>query len=113
MAVLLGGWGLIGTPAPVGWWTWLARTLPEEAEAGGGLMVAVIQLAITLGASAGGFLFDTSGYRSTFGLSAALLCGSALMAFVAWRAGLRGSGRSRPVNDGMAVDGTLATGDLT
>ena len=113
VAVLLGGWGLIGTPAPVGWGTWLARTLPEEAEAGGGLMVATIQLAITLGASAGGFLFDTSGYRSTFGLSAALLCGSALLAFVAWRAGLRASGRSRPVNDGMAVDATLATGDLT
>jgi predicted MFS family arabinose efflux permease len=111
--VLLGGWGLIGTPAPVGWGTWLARTLPEEAEAGGGLMVATIQLAITLGASAGGFLFDTSGYRSTFGLSAALLCGSALLAFVAWRAGLHGSGKSRPVDDGIAVDATLATGDLT
>lgn len=46
--MLLGVWGLICTAASVGWWTWLARSLPEDAEAGGGLMVAVIQLAITL-----------------------------------------------------------------
>lgn len=71
--MLLGVWGLIGTAAPVGWWTWLARSLPEDAEAGGGLMVAVIQLAITLGAVIGGALFDTSGYQTTFVASAALL----------------------------------------
>jgi predicted MFS family arabinose efflux permease len=51
-------------------------------------MVAVIQLAITLGATLGGFLFDLSGFRSTFGLSAAMLCASALLAFLAWRARL-------------------------
>jgi predicted MFS family arabinose efflux permease len=84
-AALLAGWGLIGTPAPVGWGTWLTRTLPEEAEAGGGLMVATIQLAITLGASAGGLLLDTSGFRSTFGVSAALLSASALLALLCWR----------------------------
>jgi predicted MFS family arabinose efflux permease len=79
-AVLLAGWGLIGTAAPVAWWTWSSRTLPDEAEAGGGLMVAAIQLAITLGAATGGWLFDSRGYESTFGLSAALLAGSALIA---------------------------------
>src|SRR4051812_31617089 len=71
--VLLGMWGLVGTAAPVGWWTWLSRTLPENADAGGGLMVATIQLAITLGAAIGGLLFDALGYRATFGASAALL----------------------------------------
>ena len=35
-------------------------------------MVAIVQLAITAGASVGGFLFDASGYQSTFGLSAAI-----------------------------------------
>ena len=55
-ATVLGIWGLIGTAAPVGWWTWLARSLPQDAEAGGGLMVAVIQLAITLWAVIGGLL---------------------------------------------------------
>lgn len=42
VGVLLGLWGMLATAAPVGWWTWIARTLPEDAEAGGGLMVAVI-----------------------------------------------------------------------
>jgi hypothetical protein len=51
-AVLLIAWGLVGTALPVAWWTWLARTCREDAEAGGGLMVAVIQLAITAGAAA-------------------------------------------------------------
>jgi predicted MFS family arabinose efflux permease len=78
---LLALWGLIGTAAPVGWWTWQSKVLPDEAEAAGGLMVAAIQLAITLGASLGGFLFDRSGYHATFAASAALLCGSALLAF--------------------------------
>ncbi len=86
VAVLLAGWGLIGTAAPVGWWTWLSKVLPDDAEAGGGLMVAVIQLAITAGASVGGILFDASGYQSAFGLSAAVLCGSALLASLGWRA---------------------------
>jgi predicted MFS family arabinose efflux permease len=57
VAVLLAVWGLVGTAAPVGWWTWLARTMPNSAEAGGGLMVAVVQLAIAVGSAAGGLLF--------------------------------------------------------
>jgi predicted MFS family arabinose efflux permease len=93
-AALLLGWGLIGTAAPVAWWTWLSKVLPDDAEAGGGLMVAVIQLAITAGASVGGILFDASGYRSTFSLSAAILCGAALIAFLGWRgAGRAGKGQ--------------------
>ena len=86
---LLALWGMIGTAAPVGWWMWLARVLPDDAEAGGGLMVAAIQMAITLGATAGGLLFDTSGYRATFAASAAILCASAGVAFLASRAASR------------------------
>jgi predicted MFS family arabinose efflux permease len=85
VAVLLVLWGLIGTAAPVAWWTWVSKALPDEAEAGGGLMVAVIQLAITLGASLGGLLFDSRGYQTTFLASAALLTASALVAFFASR----------------------------
>ena len=84
-AVLLGLWGLFATSAPVGWWTWVARTLPDDAEAGGGLMVAVVQLAITFGAIVGGLLFDTSGYQATFGISAALLLIAALLAMLTAR----------------------------
>ncbi|TCU54685.1 putative MFS family arabinose efflux permease [Novosphingobium sp. PhB57] len=83
--VLLALWGIIATAAPVGWWTWLSKVLPDDAEAGGGLMVASIQLAITLGASAGGLLFDSSGYQVTFAVSATILCASAFMAFLASR----------------------------
>ncbi len=81
-ALLLAGWGFLSTAAPVGWWTWLSRTLPQDAEAGGGLMVAVVQLAITLGATVGGLLFDLRGYDATFGTAVVLLV---LAALLAWR----------------------------
>nr|VXZ85493.1 Purine ribonucleoside efflux pump nepI [Klebsiella pneumoniae] len=57
--------GLLATAAPTGWWTWIARTLPEDAETGGGLMVAVIQLSIALGSTVGGPVFDSLGWHST------------------------------------------------
>jgi len=82
---LLGIWGLVATAAPVAWWMWLARTLPNDAEAGGGLIVAVVQFAIMLGAVIGGALFDWYGYRATFGMSAALLTTAALLAMLAAR----------------------------
>ena len=84
-AVLLGLWGLVGTALPVAWWTWLSRTLPDDAEAGGGLMVAVVQLAITLGAAGGGLLFDAGGHRATFVASAALLGASAIVGMLSAR----------------------------
>ena len=89
-AVLLGMWGLFATAAPVGWWTWVARTMPGDAEAGGGLMVAIVQLAITMGAIVGGLLFDMSGYRLTFGVSTVLLLVAASLAFLTLRSN-RGS----------------------
>ena len=92
-ACLLGVWGLLGTAAPVGWWTWLARTLPHDAEAGGGLMVAVVQLSIGLGATAGGMLFDLHGYRATFALSAALLALAGGLTVVAGRSAARAARR--------------------
>ena len=85
-ALLLGCWGLIATAAPVGWWTWLARSLPQDAEAGGGLMVATVQLAIALGATVGGVLFDASGYALTFGAAVVVLILAALLAALAARA---------------------------
>ncbi len=33
--LLLGLWGLVATAAPVGWWTWLANTLPEGCRSRG------------------------------------------------------------------------------
>jgi predicted MFS family arabinose efflux permease len=71
--VLLGFWGLVATAAPVGWWAWLAKSLRGDAEAGGGLMVAAVQLSIALGSTLGGVLFDGIGYQATFVASAVLL----------------------------------------
>lgn len=79
---LLGLWALMATSAPVGWWNWIAEAMPLNAEAGGGLMVAVIQLAIALGSTMGGLLFDSMGYRSTFMASALVLLLAAFLAFL-------------------------------
>jgi predicted MFS family arabinose efflux permease len=88
-AVLLGLWGLVATAAPVGWWTWLAHTLPDDAEAGGGLLVAIVQLAIAGGAIVGGLAFDLSGYKATFELSATVLVGAAVLAWLAGRSAMQ------------------------
>ncbi|MFP3334239.1 MFS transporter, partial [Pseudomonas sp. SIMBA_064] len=73
------GVGPVATCAPVGWFTWLARALPHDAEAGGGLMVAVIQLAITAGATVGGVLYDGMGYQATFVASGVFLLVAAVL----------------------------------
>lgn len=85
VASLLGLWGLMATAAPVGWWSWIAQAMPRNAEAGGGLMVAVIQLAIALGSTVGGVLFDHNGYQSTFVASASVLVFAALLTFLTSR----------------------------
>ncbi|KQM86696.1 transcriptional regulator [Sphingomonas sp. Leaf22] len=89
VGILLAVWGFAGTSAPVAWWTWLARTVPDEAEAGGGLMVAIVQLAITLGATMGGIVFDAAGPRAEFIASAGLLAIAALAAVAIGRADRR------------------------
>ncbi len=85
VAVLLGLWGFIATAAPVGWWSWIAHAMPDHAEAGGGLMVAIVQLAIAVGSTVGGVLFDSHGYQSTFIASAAMLILAALLTFLTSR----------------------------
>ena len=84
-ALLLGFWGLLATAAPTGWWTWIARTLPEDSEAGGGLMVAVIQLSIALGSTVGGIMFDRLGWQSAFAMSCLLLLSAVALTFVTSR----------------------------
>ena len=84
---LLAAWGLFATAAPVGWWTWLARSLPDDAEAGGGLMVAVVQLSIALGSTVGGLLFDHSGHQSDVRLQRRLAADRRRLVFATGRAG--------------------------
>lgn len=77
VAILLLVWGFLSNPIPVAWNTWMARIIPDDLEAGGGLQVALIQFAITFGAFAGGLLFDGTGWSGPLYLGAALLAVSA------------------------------------
>ncbi|HDG1697401.1 TPA: MFS transporter [Kluyvera ascorbata] len=86
VTALLGLWGMVSTAAPVGWWAWVPRTFPQNAEAGGGLMVAMVQLSIALGSTVGGLLFDHHGYQSTFLASAAMLIIATVLIFLTSRA---------------------------
>lgn len=82
-AVLVSFWGMAFGAVPVGWSTWLTRTVPDEAETGGGMLVAAIQLAITIGAAAGGMIFNATGAKGVFmGSAIALL----IATFAIWSA---------------------------
>ncbi|MGX2008487.1 MFS transporter, partial [Enterobacter asburiae] len=47
-------WGFAFALIPVGWSTWITRSLSDQAEKAGSIQVAVIQLANTCGAAIGG-----------------------------------------------------------
>lgn len=79
-------WGLAFGAVPVAWSTWLTRTIPDEAETGGGLFVAAFQLAIAMGAALGGALFDAGGATGVFTAGGAILLAGALMVGLGVRA---------------------------
>lgn len=66
-------WGFIFGFIPVGWSTWIARTLADKAELAGGLSVAAIQFSIGLAAAMGGLTFDTLGITGIFIIAATFL----------------------------------------
>jgi predicted MFS family arabinose efflux permease len=76
---MVGFWGLAFGAVPVAWSTWLTRTVPDQAESAGGLLVAAIQLAIAMGAGAGGGILDISSVTGVFAASSATLLLAALM----------------------------------
>lgn len=71
-------WGMAFGAVPVAWSSWIARTVPDEAESAGGLFVASIQLAIALGAGLGGAIFDLSGGFGTLTASGLVLIVAAI-----------------------------------
>ncbi|CAJ0715022.1 Purine ribonucleoside efflux pump NepI [Ralstonia edaphis] len=91
-AALLTVWGLIATATPVAWFTWIAQTVPDDVEAGGGLFVAICQLAIALGGTVGGVIFDSVGFQATFEASALLLVITAALAYLAGRSASKVTG---------------------
>ncbi|KWD80521.1 MFS transporter [Burkholderia ubonensis] len=80
-AVLVALWGMAFGGVPVGWSTWITRTVPDEAESAGGLMVAAVQLAIATGAAAGGVMFDANGAAGVF-VGAAVVLAAAVATIV-------------------------------
>ena len=78
-------WGFAFGLVPVGWSTWLATTVADEAESAGGLMVASIQLAISAGAAGGGLVFDMNGANGVFTVSGVLLVAAMVLVFAGVR----------------------------
>jgi len=72
-------WGLSFALIPVGWSTWITRTLADQAEKAGSVQVAVIQLANTCGAAVGGYALDNLGLLSPLALSGALMLATAML----------------------------------
>ncbi|WP_040163291.1 MFS transporter [Microbacterium gorillae] len=77
VAVTLWGAGFGGWLVIVN--TWLGRVVPDRLEAGGGLVVAGFQLAITIGAALGGLLVDSFGVTVTFVAAAGVLVVGAVL----------------------------------
>ena len=78
-ALLVVLWGMAFGGVPVGWSTWVARSVPDEAESAGGVLVAAVQLAIAAGAAAGGLVFDLTGIVGVFAGSGVLLVATAAL----------------------------------
>lgn len=82
---LTASWGFVFGAVPVGWSTWVTRNLADDAENAGGLQVAVIQLANTVGAAAGGYVFEAGGATAPVVAAGLLLLLTALVVAVGVR----------------------------
>lgn len=71
-------WGIMFGFIPVGWSTWITRTLADQAELAGGLSVAAIQLSIGLAAAIGGLIFDNLSIAGIF-IAAVIIFSCALL----------------------------------
>jgi MFS family permease len=109
---LLAVWGAAFPAAPVAGWTWLAATAPNDAEAGVGLMVAGGQMAITLGATLGGIVFDVAGAVPTFWSSAGVLAVAALATGTLARVQRNGSQTARALQRWRPASGTYRRGSM-
>lgn len=86
-------WGFIFGFIPVGWSTWIARTLADRAELAGGLSVAGTQFAIGLAAAVGGIMYDHQGIGGIFLAAAGISALAALMVAVSLHLFVRSTGK--------------------
>ncbi|MEN5113184.1 MULTISPECIES: MFS transporter [Brevundimonas] len=80
VAILIAFWGVASAGVPVSWSTWVTRSVPDQTEAGGSLIVAAVSLATAVGAGLGGAILDLAGPRSVFLASGVMLAAAAMIA---------------------------------
>jgi predicted MFS family arabinose efflux permease len=90
-AALTVAWGFTFGTVPVGWSTWVTRNVPDDAESAGGLQVATIQVANTVGAGLGGFVLDVGGATAPVAAAGTLLGLTCLIVLAGLRAQVRSS----------------------
>ncbi len=81
--LLVALWGMAFGAIPVAWSNWIARSIPDQAESAGGMVVAAVQSSIAAGAAAGGLMFSHQGIGGVFISAGAVMLLAAL--FVALR----------------------------
>ena len=59
-------WVMAFGGVPVAWSNWVARSVPDQAETAGGMVVAAVQSSIAAGDALGGLLFSISGVIGVF-----------------------------------------------
>ncbi|MBD1601120.1 MFS transporter [Pseudomonas typographi] len=78
-ALLVAIWGMAFGGVPVAWSNWVARSVPDQAESAGGMVVASVQSSIAAGAAAGGAMFAFSGIAGVFIVGGTLMLLAALL----------------------------------
>jgi len=79
LMLLVALWGLAFGGIPVAWSNWVARSLPDQAESAGGMVVAAVQSSIAAGAALGGLVFGFSGVSGVFMISGIVMLLAALV----------------------------------
>lgn len=87
--LMVAGWGFAFGIVPVAWSTWLTRAVPDQAESAGGLLVAAVQFAISVGAAGGGAIFDLRGATGVFSAASLVLLVAAFVVVAGVRPRLR------------------------
>jgi predicted MFS family arabinose efflux permease len=85
VSCLIALWGLFFGLVQIGWNIWFTRVVPDEAESGGGILVAVIKSSIMAGAGTGGYCFDSFGAEANYLLGSLIAISASLMGTVAFR----------------------------
>lgn len=66
-------WGIAYGAVPVAWSLWLTRMVPDQRETASGIFVAAVQIAIAIGAGAGGLVFDHIGGTAVYAVGGAFV----------------------------------------